>query len=79
LSRITQDEYDRKARELKERQAEIALRIEQHHGGEGSSRETLESLVSVASRAAGIFELKLRAKAPTGRFRLFEPASEGKS
>jgi hypothetical protein len=32
---ITADEYDRKARELKERQTEIALRIEQHQKGEG--------------------------------------------
>ena len=52
---ITQDEYDKKARELKERQTEIALRIEQHQQGEGSFRTTLESLISVASRAADIF------------------------
>ena len=52
---ITQDEYDRKARELKERQTEIGLRIEQHQEGEGSFRTTLESLISVASRAADIF------------------------
>ncbi len=54
--RITQDEYDKKARELKERQTEIALRIEQHQEGEGSFRTTLEGLISVASRAADIFE-----------------------
>ena len=54
--RITQDEYDKKARELKERQAEIATRIEQHQEGEGSFRTTLEALISVASRAAEIFE-----------------------
>ena len=30
VRRITQDEYDKKARELKRRQTEIALRIEQH-------------------------------------------------
>jgi site-specific DNA recombinase len=53
---ITQDEYDKKARELKERQNEIALRIEQHQNGEGNFRTTLESLVSLASRAADIFE-----------------------
>ena len=34
--RITQDEYDKKARELKGRQTELALRIEQHQEGEGS-------------------------------------------
>ncbi len=53
---ITQDDYDRKARELKERQTEIALRIEQHQQGEGAYRTTLEGLISVASRAAEIFE-----------------------
>jgi site-specific DNA recombinase len=56
VRRITQDEYDRKARELKERQTEIALRIEQHQQGEGDYRTTLESLISLASRAAEIFD-----------------------
>jgi hypothetical protein len=41
---------------LKGRQNEIALRIEQHQEGEGDYRTTLESLISVASRAADIFE-----------------------
>jgi len=45
-------EYDKKARELKERQTEIALRIEQHQKGEGDFRTRLESLISLASRAA---------------------------
>src|SRR5262249_29652063 len=53
---ITQNEYDKKARELKERQTEIALRIEQHQNGEGDFRTTLESLISLASRAAELFE-----------------------
>lgn len=53
---ITQDEYDRKARELKERQTEIAIQIEQHQDGEITFRETLESLISLASRAAELFE-----------------------
>jgi hypothetical protein len=53
---ITQDEYDKKARELKGRQNEIALRIEQHQEGEEDYRTTLESLISVGSRAADIFE-----------------------
>src|SRR5262249_52336354 len=39
---ITQDEYDKKARELKQRQTEIALRIEQHQKGGGDFRTTLE-------------------------------------
>jgi hypothetical protein len=41
--RITQDEYDKKARELKERQAEIATCIDQHQQGDGEYRTTLES------------------------------------
>jgi hypothetical protein len=49
-------EYDKKGRELKQPQAEIALRIEQHQKGEGDFRTTLESLISVASRAAELFE-----------------------
>ena len=49
--RITADEYDRKARELKERQTEIALRIEQHQKGEGDFRTTLETLISEIGRA----------------------------
>jgi site-specific DNA recombinase len=53
---ITQNEYDNKARELKERQTEIALRIEQHQEGEGDFRTTLESLISLASRAIELFE-----------------------
>jgi hypothetical protein len=53
---ITGDEYDKKARELKERQTEITLRIEQHHNGEGDYRATLETLISVASRAAELFD-----------------------
>jgi hypothetical protein len=40
-------EYDKKARELKERQTEIALRIEQHQKGEGDFRTRLESLISL--------------------------------
>ena len=53
---ITQDEYDKKARELKERQIEIGLRIGQHQKGEGDFRITLESLISLASRAVELFE-----------------------
>jgi hypothetical protein len=54
--RISQGDYDKKARELKERQAEIALRIEQHQQGDAEYRTTLESLISLASRAAALFE-----------------------
>ena len=55
MGRITQAEYDKKAREFKEQQAEIALRIEQHQKGEEGFRATLETLISVASQAADIF------------------------
>ena len=53
---ITQDEYDKKQRQLREHQAEVATRIEQHNDGDGNFRTTLESLISVASKAADIFE-----------------------
>jgi DNA invertase Pin-like site-specific DNA recombinase len=52
---ITQSEYDKKARELKQRQTEIALRIERHQQGDGDYRTTLESLISLASRAVELF------------------------
>ena len=75
---ITQDEYDTKARELKQRQTEIGLRIEQHQKGDGDFRTTLESLISLASRAAELFELfENRAKARTHRFCVFEPPAQG--
>jgi hypothetical protein len=41
---------------LKESQAEIMARIEQHQQGDGEYRTTLESLISLASRAAELFE-----------------------
>ena len=53
---ITQAEYDEKALALKTQQAEIATRIEQHEKGDGAFRTTLETLISVASRAADLFE-----------------------
>jgi hypothetical protein len=53
---ITQNEYDKKARELKDRQTEIGLRIEQHQQGDGDYRTTLESLISLASRATELFQ-----------------------
>jgi hypothetical protein len=48
--------YTTGRRELKGRQIELAVRIEQHQEGEGDHRTTLESLISVASRAADLFE-----------------------
>src|SRR5918999_1622467 len=77
--RITQDEYDKKARELKERQAEIALRIEQHQQGEDSFRTTLETLISVASRAADIFaRSKIDDKRQLLAFVFSKPSLRGK-
>lgn len=56
VRRITQAEYDEKARALKTQQAEIATRIEQHEKGDGAFRTTLETLISVVSRAADLFD-----------------------
>jgi hypothetical protein len=52
--RITQNEYDEKARLLKQQQTEIAARIEQHQTGDDAFRTTLEALVSAASRGVHI-------------------------
>ena len=41
---------------MKERQTEIGLRIGQHQNGEREFRTTLETLISVASRAAELFD-----------------------
>lgn len=49
---------------MKERQTEIAIRIEQHHQGEEGFRTTLEMLISEASRAA---ELIARSKSEQKR------------
>ena len=46
----------KKARELKEKQAEFVVRIEQHQLGDGEYRTTLESLISLASGAPEPFE-----------------------
>ena len=54
--RITQGEYDKKATELKQRQLEQRMRIEQHGKGQDEFRTTLESLISLASRAGDLFE-----------------------
>jgi hypothetical protein len=53
---ITEGEYDKKAQELKDRQAEIETRITQHRTGDADYRTTLETLISVASRAVQLFE-----------------------
>ena len=52
---LRQTEYDKKARDLKERQIAIAARLEQHQQGDGDYRNTLESLISLASRADELF------------------------
>ena len=48
--------YDKKARELKQQQTEIGLRIERHQKGDDDYRIALESLISLASRAVELFE-----------------------
>lgn len=52
---ITKSEYDIKARELKERQHELAIMINNHEAGDDSFKTTVESLFSLASRAYEIF------------------------
>lgn len=52
---LTKSEYDIKARELKERQHELAIRINNHEAGDDSFKTTVESLFSLASRAYDIF------------------------
>src|SRR5687768_6267142 len=56
MRRITQADYDKKATELKNQQAELRMRIEQHSIGQDEFRMTLETLISLASRAVDIFE-----------------------
>jgi len=53
---ITGSEYDKKATELKQKQAELRMQMEQHTKGRDEFRITLESLISIASRAAALFE-----------------------
>src|ERR1700730_7141698 len=50
---ITQDEYDKKARELKERQAEIATCIDQHQQGDGEYRTRRRGCRGAGRRSRG--------------------------
>jgi site-specific DNA recombinase len=53
---ITQDEYDKKAIELKERQRQINAELKIHNDADEQFAVTLTSLISLASRAYEIFE-----------------------
>jgi len=53
---ITKDEYDIKARELKQRQLEISVMTGNHEKGDDSFKTTVEALFSLASKAYDIFE-----------------------
>jgi len=53
---ITKDEYDKKAYDLKQRQLEISIMTANHEKGDGSFKNTVESLFSLASKAYDIFE-----------------------
>ena len=76
---ITQDEYDKEARELKRQQIEIALRIEQHQKGEGDFRTTLESLIVFGfTRCRAIRAFENRTKAATSCVCVFEPGAQGR-
>ena len=54
--RITQDEYDKKAIELKERQRQINAELKIHNDADEQFAVTLTSLISLASKAYEIFE-----------------------
>ena len=53
---ITQDEYDKKAIELKERQRQINAELKIHNDADEQFAVTLTSLISLASKAYEIFE-----------------------
>jgi hypothetical protein len=60
IRRVTQDDYDKKARELKEPQTEIALQVEQHRSiltARTNSTDTHASALLLFEPAGGI-ELK---------------------
>ena len=64
---------------MKESEVEIAVRIEQHQQGDGEYRTTLESLISLASRAAELFERsKTEQKRQLIAFVFSKPAAQGK-
>ena len=53
---ITQDEYDKKATQLKERQRQINAELKIHNDADEQFGVTLTSLISMASKAYEIFE-----------------------
>lgn len=53
---ITQDEYDRKATELREKQNQINAELKIHNDADEKFSVTLTSLISLASKAYEIFE-----------------------
>jgi len=53
---ITQDEHDKKATELRQRQREINVELKLHNQADEKFAVTLTSLISLASRAYEIFE-----------------------
>lgn len=54
--RITQDEYDKKAHELKQRQYELNRQLELHTKADEAFNVTVSSLMGLASRAYELFE-----------------------
>lgn len=53
---ITKDIYAQKHQELRQRQLDIARELEQHHTGNDSFKTALVTLVTLASKAAELFE-----------------------
>ena len=66
------------ARELKQRRAEIAVRIEQHQKGEGISVPRWRADFTGFPRCRAIRAFENRAKAPTPRLCVFEPTAQRK-
>lgn len=56
LRRITRDEYDKKLKDYKEKQHDIALRLEELTNADENYHITAATLFSLANRALEIFE-----------------------
>ena len=56
MGRITQDEYDKKARELKEKQYKLTEKLKSLTEADGNYSMTLISLLNICSKAPKLFE-----------------------
>lgn len=53
---ITQDIYNKKHQELRQRQQDIGKELEQHHSGNDQFKTALVTLIALASKASQLFE-----------------------